>query len=626
MIGTIDVEVQAANPNMPLYPMRAFAGSPSSIRVRNVPKRIGDWCIRNVYLNAIYPDGTIKSASCVLTGGIWVGTIEGTSTTGTSMNGYTIFADGTDENGNTVTGYVLGKGDIYILDSNGQLNPDATRCVVRMLSAESATPMEGDFWPVNGTWYIYQDGQAKQVGVSQDDVDAMISAKADLSALEEVSSQIPLSVSQLENDSGYITSAQVEPMTTLGGTYDGYARNAYTATILKTFNDNNPNDNSYAAISSSYDTAASKWNFDIICYCFVFAPWNLSKLFSETFSPSIQLEWRYQTIWRNRGGRWSKTYTGWMWLAAGQYAITASEDGTPVGKFYVLYYSDATHQNCISADTDIHTITVETSQSGYTQNVTSIDGETDQITCIRSIGKTVDYTRDVAFKDELSAKADVSALNNYLPLSGGTITGDLTFGVGKIYIEGGGLAVEDWQGNYWTLYDSNGDPSQVVRMSDLSAKQDVLTTPQMSAINSVVDERATVVKYDDNSVVTYNIEGTLSRDDIEVTGKNIVEVKVGTAVTGIALHGFQYCYYLTTFTMPDTVTTIGGLAFSGCSRLVDIKMSNNITSIPNYTFEQCPGLVNIKLPEKLVEIESNVFLNCSGLTEITIPKNVTSIG
>ena len=46
-----------------------------------------------------------------------------------------------------------------------------------------------------------------------------------------------------------------------------------------------------------------------------------------------------------------------MWLAAGQYAITASEDGTPDGKFYVLYYADETHQNCINyPSTDAHTV------------------------------------------------------------------------------------------------------------------------------------------------------------------------------------------------------------------------------------------------------------------------------
>lgn len=78
MIGTIDVAVEAKSPNFPLFPMRAFVGSPSSIRVRNVPKRVGDWNISRVYLTVVYPDGTIKQADCVQTGGVWVGTVEGT--------------------------------------------------------------------------------------------------------------------------------------------------------------------------------------------------------------------------------------------------------------------------------------------------------------------------------------------------------------------------------------------------------------------------------------------------------------------------------------------------------------------------------------------------------------------
>lgn len=160
MIGVIDVECQAANPNMPLHPMRAFVSSPSSIRVRNVPRRIGDWCIRNVYFTAIYPDGTIKTANCVLVGGVWVGTIEGTTTSGISQNGYTIFADGTDENGNNVTGYILGKGDIEILDADGTLKPDTVRYYVHLLSAEADTPKEGDMWPTSDGYVIWQDGIA----------------------------------------------------------------------------------------------------------------------------------------------------------------------------------------------------------------------------------------------------------------------------------------------------------------------------------------------------------------------------------------------------------------------------------------------------------------------------------
>ena len=42
MIGTIDVKVQAHNPNFPLDPVFTFVNSSQSFRIRDVPKRIGN--------------------------------------------------------------------------------------------------------------------------------------------------------------------------------------------------------------------------------------------------------------------------------------------------------------------------------------------------------------------------------------------------------------------------------------------------------------------------------------------------------------------------------------------------------------------------------------------------------
>lgn len=186
MIAVVSVEIQAANPSMPLYPWRAFAGSPSSLRIRNVPKRIGNWNINRVYVSATYPDGSVKAADCVLTGGVYVCTVEGSDATGTARNGYTVYADGVDENDSPVTGYILGKGDISILEADGQLDPGKTLAYVHLLSAESSEPKDGDVWQVNGSWYIYQDGQAWPIGDDSGligELSGEISAKADLSSL-----------------------------------------------------------------------------------------------------------------------------------------------------------------------------------------------------------------------------------------------------------------------------------------------------------------------------------------------------------------------------------------------------------------------------------------------------------
>ena len=164
MIGTIDIEIMAANPSMPLYPVKAFVNSPSSIRLRNVPKKIGNWNITTVQIVAAYPDNTIKTANCVLVGGVWVGTIEGCSISGRSENGFTVFASGIDENGNPVSNYVLGKGLIEILQADGTITPDAPFKYVHLLDAQPTTPKEGDMWKdETDLWYIYQNGHSYQI-------------------------------------------------------------------------------------------------------------------------------------------------------------------------------------------------------------------------------------------------------------------------------------------------------------------------------------------------------------------------------------------------------------------------------------------------------------------------------
>lgn len=193
MIAVINVEITAANPSMPLFPWRAYINSPSSLRIRNVPRRVGNWNIDKVYVTAAYPDNSIKSANCVLVGGIWVCTIAGSTSTGFSQNGYTVFADGKDENGNEVTGYCLGKGDITILEADGTITPGETTYYVHMLSAEPTAPKDGDLWNDDGTWYIYQDGTSypigddsgliQQLSARVDGVETALSSKADKSQL-----------------------------------------------------------------------------------------------------------------------------------------------------------------------------------------------------------------------------------------------------------------------------------------------------------------------------------------------------------------------------------------------------------------------------------------------------------
>lgn len=146
MIAVVDVKIQAENPSMPLWPMKAYVGSPSSIRVRNVPKKIGDWCISKIVFVANYPDNTTQTVECRLIGGVYVGTIDGSTRSGTVEQGYSIIADGVDENENAVNGYVLGKGDVEILVNDTHVNPDEVSYGMRLFEDESEQPKSGDVW------------------------------------------------------------------------------------------------------------------------------------------------------------------------------------------------------------------------------------------------------------------------------------------------------------------------------------------------------------------------------------------------------------------------------------------------------------------------------------------------
>ncbi|MDR0505749.1 MAG: leucine-rich repeat domain-containing protein [Dysgonamonadaceae bacterium] len=80
------------------------------------------------------------------------------------------------------------------------------------------------------------------------------------------------------------------------------------------------------------------------------------------------------------------------------------------------------------------------------------------------------------------------------------------------------------------------------------------------------------------------------------------------------------------FTIPESVTSIGGYAFAGCSGLSSIGIPNSVERIDGYAFERCGGLNSVEIPNSVKSIGSSAFSYCSNLVSITIPNSVESIG
>ena len=108
------------------------------------------------------------------------------------------------------------------------------------------------------------------------------------------------------------------------------------------------------------------------------------------------------------------------------------------------------------------------------------------------------------------------------------------------------------------------------------------------------------------------------------TASGNYSIKDGTKC--IADSAFEGCSGLTSVTIPNSVTSIGGYAFSGCSGLTSVTIGNSVTSIGNSAFSGCSGLTSVTIGNSVTSIGSSAFYKCTGLTSVTIGNSVTSIG
>ena len=121
----------------------------------------------------------------------------------------------------------------------------------------------------------------------------------------------------------------------------------------------------------------------------------------------------------------------------------------------------------------------------------------------------------------------------------------------------------------------------------------------------------------------YNAQGALNiPESVSYEGHNY-------AVTVIGNTAFMYCFYLTSLTLPNSVTTIEEGAFAYCSGFTgDLVIPNSVVTIEPSVFHTCYGFNgDLVLGNSVTSIGAWAFNSCDGLTGVlNIPSNVAFIG
>jgi len=141
-------------------------------------------------------------------------------------------------------------------------------------------------------------------------------------------------------------------------------------------------------------------------------------------------------------------------------------------------------------------------------------------------------------------------------------------------------------------------------------------------------DKTTLVMYPMGKQGTYSIPNSVTSIGemafYYCTG--LTSVTIGGGVTSIGDFAFCGCTGLTSVTIGDGVTSIGEMAFYGCTDLMSVTIPNSVTSIGYGAFWDCTGLTSVTIPNSVTSIENCTFSGCTGLTSVTIGNSVTSVG